>query len=102
MTFPGTTRFRSNTSAATVHNPAAQLKTSAGIHTRHRDNGFPSLTKYSFFVITVTYLMGKAHSPPCKEGVAAPLIKCCEATKAAQTGWSLTRDVSKRISRCNL
>src|SRR2546426_11662491 len=38
------------------------------------------------FVITVTYLMGKPHSPPCKGGVAAPLIKCCEATKAAQTG----------------
>src|SRR2546422_4103348 len=45
------------------------------------------------FLITATYLMGNPHSPPCKGGVAAPLIKCCEATKAAQTGWSLTRDV---------
>src|SRR5207253_5903427 len=44
------------------------------------------------------YLM-QAHSPPCKGGVAAALIKSREATEAPQTGWSLTRNVSKRVAK---
>src|SRR5947207_5700396 len=38
-----------------------------------------------------------AHSPPCEGGVALPLRKCREASEAAETGWSLTRHVSKRV-----
>jgi len=34
----------------------------------------------------------QAHSPPCKGGVAAALIKSREATEAPQTGWSVRRD----------
>src|SRR5437773_12444101 len=37
----------------------------------------------------------QAHSPPCKGGVAAALIKSREATEAPQTGWSLTRKCVK-------
>src|SRR6266568_3369828 len=29
------------------------------------------------------------HSPPRRGGVDAPSSKCCEATEAAQTGWSV-------------
>ena len=39
----------------------------------------------------------QAHSPPCKGGVAAALIKSREATLAPQTGWSLTEYVSECI-----
>src|SRR5213593_1089310 len=41
----------------------------------------------------------QAHSPPCKGGVAAALIKSREATLAPQTGWSLTECVSECILR---
>src|SRR5205814_7758327 len=44
-------------------------------------------------------LSGGAHSPPCEGGVALPLRKCREASEAAETGWSLTHHVSKRISK---
>src|SRR5438045_4942780 len=44
-------------------------------------------------------LSGCAHSPPCEGGVALPLRKCREASEAAETGWSLTHHVSKRISK---
>jgi len=39
----------------------------------------------------------KMDSPPETGGVAAPLIKCCEATEAAQTGWSLTSYVAECV-----
>src|SRR6266571_9338463 len=44
----------------------------------------------------------QAHSPPCEGGVAAASIKSREATEAPQTGWSLTRNVSKRIFETSL
>src|SRR5438105_1856495 len=39
----------------------------------------------------------RAHSPPCKGGVAAASIKSREATEAPQTGWSVRRNVSECI-----
>src|SRR5438094_10448837 len=35
------------------------------------------------------------YSPPPRGGVAAPVRRCCEASEAAQTGWSLTSHPSK-------
>src|SRR2546422_9699232 len=40
---------------------------------------------------------GHQHTCPRRGGVAAPLIKCCEASEAAQTGWSLTNHVSNAL-----
>ena len=36
----------------------------------------------------------RAHSPPFKGGVAAPLIKCRVASLAAQAGWFVNRSRS--------
>jgi len=42
----------------------------------------------------VLHRMRHVYYYPCKGGVAAPVIKSCEATSMAQTGWSLTRTVA--------
>jgi hypothetical protein len=46
----------------------------------------------------LTKSVDRAYSPPCEGGVAAPLRKSCEATEAAQTGWSPT----SRVSECTV
>ena len=46
--------------------------------------------------VTVTYSWGKADSPPCKGGVAAPIKKSSRSEKA-RPGWSLTRPVAKCV-----